>query len=178
MLCKKCGSQFSPTPARLAANDRRCPACRNRQEHLKRLERPDEAAKVRARKALRRAVACGRISRRPCEVCAAPDAQAHHDNYNKPLDVRWFCSAHHEELHRRSGALRSRVRRRQPTPMSPAPRHGSYAFQFTQMDVGGCLVIPTAHKSSIQNICSYARKYGVRLTSRQVPNGVQISRIA
>lgn len=177
MLCKKCGSQFSPTPAR-RARDGRCPPCRNRQQYLQRRERPEEAAKMRARKKLRRAVQAGRIVRGACEVCAAPNAEAHHADYSKPLDVRWLCSAHHEELHRRSGAPRARMQRRQTAPMSPTPRHGSYAFQFTQMDVGGCLVVPTAHKSSIQNICSYARKYGVRLTSRQVPNGVQISRIA
>lgn len=42
----------------------------------------------------------GVISRGPCEVCALPEAQAHHDDYSKPLDVRWLCTKHHTEHHR------------------------------------------------------------------------------
>lgn len=42
----------------------------------------------------------GRMERNPCEVCGAWSAQAHHDDYTKPLDVRWLCPAHHAEWHR------------------------------------------------------------------------------
>jgi hypothetical protein len=41
----------------------------------------------------------GRLTRQPCECCGAW-AQAHHDDYGKPLDVRWLCPKHHAEWHK------------------------------------------------------------------------------
>lgn len=41
----------------------------------------------------------GKIKKQPCEVCDSPDVHKHHDDYSKPLEVRWFCRRHHEELH-------------------------------------------------------------------------------
>ncbi len=36
----------------------------------------------------------------PCEVCGATgDVEAHHDDYAKPLEVRWLCPSHHKLLH-------------------------------------------------------------------------------
>lgn len=46
------------------------------------------------------AIRDGRLTRQPCEVCGELKAQAHHDDYSKPLDVRWLCSTHHAEWHR------------------------------------------------------------------------------
>ena len=40
------------------------------------------------------------ITRKPCEVCGTTDSiHGHHDDYSKPLDVRWLCAAHHKQLH-------------------------------------------------------------------------------
>jgi hypothetical protein len=41
------------------------------------------------------AVKTGKLLRQPCEVCNAPKAIAHHDDYDKPLDVGWLCKLHH-----------------------------------------------------------------------------------
>lgn len=46
------------------------------------------------------AVRSGRITRLPCEVCGDRKSEAHHDDYGKPLDVRWLCSKHHREHHK------------------------------------------------------------------------------
>lgn len=40
----------------------------------------------------------GRLVRKPCEACGSEKSQAHHDDYSKPLDVRWFCFKHHREI--------------------------------------------------------------------------------
>jgi hypothetical protein len=46
------------------------------------------------------AIRDGRLRRQPCEVCGNESVQAHHDDYGKPLDVRWLCTTHHAEWHR------------------------------------------------------------------------------
>lgn len=44
--------------------------------------------------------AARKLAREPCEICGDVVAQAHHDDYNKPLEVRWLCVKHHREWHR------------------------------------------------------------------------------
>lgn len=55
--------------------------------------------KRRAQNAIGNAVRDGRIQRLPCEQCGAEKAQAHHDDYSKPLDVRWLCAWCHAQHH-------------------------------------------------------------------------------
>lgn len=54
-----------------------------------------------AHNVLNSALRDGKITRGPCEVCGNPRTQAHHDDYLKPLEVRWLCSRHHADHHRR-----------------------------------------------------------------------------
>jgi len=35
----------------------------------------------------------------PCEMCGAEPAQMHHEDYDKPLEVRWLCALHHRQQH-------------------------------------------------------------------------------
>lgn len=53
-----------------------------------------------ARSALREAILNGKIIRQPCFKCLNWDSEAHHVDYNKPLEVQWLCRLHHMELHR------------------------------------------------------------------------------
>lgn len=45
------------------------------------------------------ALLSGDLIRKPCEVCGDVKSQGHHDDYTKPLEVRWLCHAHHCEVH-------------------------------------------------------------------------------
>ena len=56
--------------------------------------------KERARDLVYNAVRGGELIRRPCEVCGVAKSEAHHDDYSKPLDVRWLCRRHHVEHHK------------------------------------------------------------------------------
>lgn len=53
------------------------------------------------------AIRDGVLIRQPCEECGEPRAEAHHDDYSKPLDVRWLCGRHHRQHH---AALRAAQR--------------------------------------------------------------------
>jgi hypothetical protein len=55
--------------------------------------------KVLAHKKVRYAIDHGRLERLPCEVCGRTPAHAHHENYGRPLEVRWLCPWHHREEH-------------------------------------------------------------------------------
>ncbi len=41
----------------------------------------------------------GRLLKQVCEKCGDLKAEAHHDDYSKPLEVRWLCIKHHNEHH-------------------------------------------------------------------------------
>ena len=57
--------------------------------------------KVKAYNAVYWAVSKGKLKRLPCEVCGLEKSEAHHDDYEKPLDVRWLCKKHHTEHHKK-----------------------------------------------------------------------------
>ena len=45
-----------------------------------------------------------KLSQQPCEVCGIDQSiHAHHDDYLKPLNVRWLCAAHHSQWHKKNG---------------------------------------------------------------------------
>ena len=45
-------------------------------------------------------VSRGTLVKAPCEVCGSLEVEKHHDDYDKPLEVRWLCREHHLEHHR------------------------------------------------------------------------------
>jgi hypothetical protein len=72
-----------------------------------------DRAKGRVREAVHLALAGGLLERQQCEVCGLAHVQhntpsavvAHHDDYNRPLDVRWLCNRHHRLWHARHKAV-------------------------------------------------------------------------
>lgn len=87
---------------------------RNRAYDKQRFQRPERKAAIGiyqkrrrqrfphkdlARTMVGNAIRDGRLIRQPCEVCGNSKSQAHHDDYYKPLDVRWLCFVHHREVH-------------------------------------------------------------------------------
>lgn len=56
--------------------------------------------KRRAQNAVSNAVRDGRISKQLCFICGSVDAEAHHADYDRPLDVTWLCDKHHKLLHK------------------------------------------------------------------------------
>lgn len=49
--------------------------------------------------AVQRAVKAGELEKQTCEVCGIEAVDAHHDQYDEPLKVRWLCRRHHTRLH-------------------------------------------------------------------------------
>lgn len=43
----------------------------------------------------------GKIEKLPCIVCGDNKVEMHHDNYNKPLEIKWLCRKHHMEHHKK-----------------------------------------------------------------------------
>lgn len=113
---------FSALPAPRACNEcgrprtdkqkqRACPTCASRKHRANNPEYyrlkakrhradPIQGHKLRVRRVLRHAVSKGKVHPLPCEVCGNPQVDGHHDDYSKPLDVRWLCRKHHSELHK------------------------------------------------------------------------------
>lgn len=67
---------------------------------------PEKRVRHAARAAARYATRVGQLTKAPCEVCGAAEVEAHHDDYAKPLSVRWLCPSHHREHHAAERALR------------------------------------------------------------------------
>lgn len=69
-------------------------------ENFKRLRTdPKEQPKIIARAILRNALRRGDIIKMPCKVCGTSNSEAHHENYDSPLDVTWLCRLHHKKEH-------------------------------------------------------------------------------
>ncbi len=67
------------------------------QHKLRQKEKYPERLKARelAYTAFRR----GKLKKSACEVCGDLESEAHHDDYSRPLDVRWLCPKHHRVEH-------------------------------------------------------------------------------
>lgn len=67
--------------------------------------REEHPEKYAAHNAVAVAVRSSVLMKSPCEACGSEvRVEAHHDDYSKPLDVRWLCHMCHTRIHRMEGA--------------------------------------------------------------------------
>ena len=78
------------------------------------------------------AVRFGKLKRQACEVCGATKSVcAHHDDYSKPLDVRWLCRQCHADWHKHNTAKESSEL---PNHITPAQKEQPTTFNGAAID--------------------------------------------
>jgi hypothetical protein len=110
----KRASVTSPKPTKVLSSTRAAVRSRkkqkadpekNRERNLS--NRINNRPQYLAHKAVENAVAAGRLIQWPCEICGSNDlVHAHHDDYEKPLEVIWLCPQHHRLRHKELDAIR------------------------------------------------------------------------
>lgn len=105
---KKTKENFGVDNKRYVGVSSRCKACKKGYEKEYRKKRngyfkeyrEKNKEKLRAKEKVRYAIKKGLMKIKPCEVCGGK-AEAHHEDYSKPLDVLWLCHTHHMNVHKK-----------------------------------------------------------------------------
>lgn len=75
----------------------------DRAEAIKELNKAWRDADARRRKChlkVKAEIAAGRLVRQPCVRCGNEKTHAHHEDYDKPIDVVWLCAVCHKQRHK------------------------------------------------------------------------------
>ena len=87
---------------------KKCKACRNAEARATRPKHSELTDEQRQRANCRSYAnvyqRMGVLVPKPCEVCGDEKVEKHHDDYSKPLQVRWLCKQHHREAEKKKGA--------------------------------------------------------------------------
>jgi len=62
--------------------------------------RSEDDRRQKAHGAVSRAIKSGGLIRLPCIRCGDEKSVAHHEDYDKPLDVMWLCQQCHKQRHK------------------------------------------------------------------------------
>ena len=99
--CSKCEGTMEDNRA---GKYRYCKSCHNsyaRENRKKHSELTSEQKlKANCRSYLNVYIKRGILVKQPCSVCGDPKVEGHHKDYNKPLEVVWFCRACHMAHHK------------------------------------------------------------------------------
>ena len=82
-----------------------CSKCyKENSNHLSYRHKMNEKDKMmqKARIIVHKMVKEGSLFPEKCIVCGKLPTEAHHEDYNKPLNVKWVCKKHHKEIHNRT----------------------------------------------------------------------------
>jgi hypothetical protein len=92
-VCKKCrvqsGSNNSNWRGGISTNN----------YHYRLIQKQRYPEKCKARQLVKNAIKSGKILRGKCVICNSENAEAHHEDYTKPLEIIWVCKTHHKEFH-------------------------------------------------------------------------------
>jgi len=70
------------------------------QLEITRAWRAEDSRRNVAHSAVARAVRNGLLVRMPCIRCGKEKTEAHHEDYDKPLEVMWLCTPCHKQRHK------------------------------------------------------------------------------
>ena len=62
--------------------------------------RAEDSRRALAHSSVARAIRRGELFRQPCCRCGAEKTVAHHEDYDKPLEVVWLCQPCHKQRHK------------------------------------------------------------------------------
>ena len=62
--------------------------------------RAEDTRRRKAHSAVSQAIRNGTLQRIPCIRCGEVKSLAHHEDYDKPLDVMWLCQPCHKQRHK------------------------------------------------------------------------------
>ncbi len=127
-ICRVCGTAYKPNIGQIMKYDWLCGSCKyaynkRTQDQVKQKDRinnwrksdigkantrkrseeyrnnPANRKAIRAHEIVKLEILMGRLKKQPCEECKNPVAEAHHEDYDKPLKIIWLCRTHHQRLH-------------------------------------------------------------------------------
>lgn len=97
VTCSSCSGPNDRQPQRYCTS---CHAAYMRTHRPKHRELSEEARKKANCRALTNHwVRQGVVIKEACKSCGDPESQAHHEDYNDPINVKWFCRKYHLEHH-------------------------------------------------------------------------------
>lgn len=98
-------AERSMSPQRMALREkyRRTPKGRAAARRAADKYQSENPERYKANYSANNAVKAGKLFPLPCEECGETKVHAHHDDYARPLNVRWLCAEHHKQWHSDNG---------------------------------------------------------------------------
>lgn len=126
-----------------------------------------EKAQASARHKAREAITNGDIEETPCEICGSKTVHAHHDDYGKPLQVRFLCPKCHKKWHLENT----------PSRISGEKSCGICGKKFIPDDTHWKFCSEECRQQSKKKIdAPYVRAYGIRRTEKARAQRAKIPR--